>query len=28
MKLLLEQWRGYQEGPKPFYVSIEEVIPT
>ena len=28
MKLLLENWREYQEGPKAFYVSIEEVIPT
>jgi hypothetical protein len=28
MKLLLEKWREYQEGPKAFYVSIEEVIPT
>ena len=28
MKLLFENWREYQEGPKPFYVSIEKVIPT
>jgi hypothetical protein len=28
VKLILENWRDYQEGPKPFYVSIEEVIPT
>tara|TARA_Y100001970_G_scaffold155699_1_gene190648 strand:+ start:397 stop:765 length:369 start_codon:yes stop_codon:yes gene_type:complete len=28
MKLLMENWRDYQEGPKAFYVSIEEVIPT
>ena len=28
MKLLLENWREYQEGPQVFYVSIEEVIPT
>mgnify|MGYP003646379000 CR=1 FL=1 len=27
MKLLFENWREYQEGPKAFYVSIEEVIP-
>ena len=28
MKLLMENWRDYQEAPKAFYVSIEEVIPT
>ena len=28
MKLLLENWREYQEGIKVLYVSIEEVIPT
>ena len=28
MKLLLENWREYQEGSKVFYVSIEEVLPT
>ena len=28
MKLLMENWKDYQEGPKAFYVSIEEVIPT
>ena len=28
MKLLLENWRKYQEGPKVFYVSIEKLIPT
>ena len=28
MKSLLENWRQYQDGPKVFYVAIEEVIPT
>jgi len=28
MKLLLENWRKYQEGSKLFYVSIEEIIPS
>ena len=28
MKLLLENWRKYQEKPKVFYVSIEEIMPT
>ena len=27
MKLLLENWREYQECPKVFYVSIEKLIP-
>jgi len=27
MKLLLENWREYQEGPQIFYVSIEKLIP-
>jgi len=28
VKLLLENWRKFENGPKPFYVSIEEVLPT
>lgn len=28
MKLLLENFRQYQSGPKPFYVSIDLVLPT
>ena len=28
MKLLFENWQDYQKGPQPFYVSIEEIIPT
>ncbi len=28
MKLLLENFRQYQSGPKPSYVSIDLVLPT
>ena len=27
MKLLFENWREYQDGPKVFYVAIEKLIP-
>jgi hypothetical protein len=28
VKFLFENWRQYEKGPEPFYVSIEKVVST